>query len=343
MAGKKRLRKIQLAAEVTPGTPVTTATAVWLGEGTLEDTSVHEFPPEDVGLMGGRDRSYTPQTGGLLTMDAVPATFEQIDYVLNAGITYAAGTRDGVAADGYIRTHAFPTTSQYVLGGTGTPKTYTLQGGDDQQGEYAPFGFVSEYEMTGKAGESWMISSKWPTRQIVKQALTGSIALVTPEEMLFGKTKLYIDAVGGTLGSTQVSQTLLEASLKVKTGWEAYFTADGRLDFVSIEQQGEPQMEITLDLTYRHNASAVAEKDAWIARTSRQIQLLIEGTTFANAGTVYSKKTHVINLAGRYEKFNSMEDMDGTDIVKCTFRARYNSTAALFASHINVVDLSALP
>ena len=343
MAGKKRLRKIQLAAEVTPGTAVTTATSTWLGTGTLEDMSEHVFPEEDIGLMGGRDRSFVPLTGGLLTMDAVPATFEQIDYIHNAGITYSAGTRDGVAADGYIRTHAFPTTSQYVLGGSGTPKTYTLQGGDDQQGEYAPFGFVSEYEMSGKFGESWMVSAKWPTRTIVKQALTGSIALVTPEEMLFGKTKLFIDAVGGTLGSTQVSQTLLEASLKVKTGWLAYYTADGRLDFVSIEQSGEPQMEITLDLTYRHNSSAVAEKDAWIAGTSRQLQLLIEGSTFANAGTVYSKKTHVINLAGRYEKFNALEDVDGTDVVKCTFRARYNSTAALFASHINVNALSALP
>ena len=48
--GIKALRRVQLGREATPGT-IVVATAVWRGEGTIEDTRLVEQPSEDVGFI----------------------------------------------------------------------------------------------------------------------------------------------------------------------------------------------------------------------------------------------------------------------------------------------------
>lgn len=335
MAGIRALRKIQLGLEVTPGTPVA-ATALWRGKGTIEDGGEVKFPEEDLGYVSGVDRSYIPMLLAKLSLDEVEATFEQLPYVLAAGVkNVVTGAADGVGTS-KIYSYPFPTTSKNTI------KTYTIEGGDDVQEEEMEYSFVEAFKLTGKANEAVMMQSDWLGRQVTPSTYTGSIAVPSVEDILFQKGKLYIDAVGGTIGGTQKSNTFLGMDLSVKTGWKAQPAGDGFLYFSFAKFVGNPVMEILLKITFEHDSTSVAEKAARLAQTPRQIRLDFDGNAVATPGTLYSTKKLRIDLAGKWETFDKLDEDDGNDIVTGTFRARYNSTAALFASITVVNELTAL-
>jgi len=333
MAGIKALRKIQLGVEVTPGTAVA-ATAIWRGMGTIEDQREVVFSQEDVGYVGGLDRTHVPKLLAAISMDETEATFEQLPYILAAGVkNVVAGAADGSGSD-LIYAYPFPTTAVNTL------KTYTIQGGDNQEAERMEYSFVEAFKLTGKAGEALKMQADWLGRQVALNAFTGSLSLPTVEEILFSKGKLYIDAVGGTIGGTQKSNTLLGMELSVKTGLIPVFAADGNLYFSFMKSTG--QLEIILKITFEHDSTSAAEKVIWRAGTPRQIRLDFDGNAVTTPGTTYSTKKLRIDLAGKWEKFDKLDEQDGNDIVTGTFRARYNSTAALFASITVVNELASL-
>lgn len=337
--GVKALRQIQLHREDTQGTASTDFTP-WRGTGVLEDIRETVFPEEDIGIFGGVDRVYTAKTGGQLTLDEVEATFEQLPHIFDAGIYSATATTD--ASSGYIRTWTFPLVSTDSKSSTDL-QTYSFKFGDNTEVEQAHFGFVSEFTISGSAGEALMAGATFLTREVsTDNDGFETVTVPTVEEILFSKGKLYIDAAGGTIGSTQKSGTLLSMNLTVTTGWQAIHTADGRSDFSFIKQV---QPEIVLEVTFEHDGTAQAEKAAWRAGTARLIQLKFEGTALSttDAGASYDVKTFIINLAGKWEKFDALDEQDGDDVVTGTFRARYNATAARFAQFIIANEVETMP
>ena len=294
MAGVRALRKIQCGVEATAGTAVP-ATTYWRGVGAIEDTQEMKFTEEDIGYLSGVDRSYVPALGAKITFADTPATFEQLPYILAAGVkNVVTGSADGTGS-GKIYTYTFPTTAANTI------KTYTIEGGDDQQEEEMEYSFVEAFKLSGKPGEALMMSADWIGRQVTASTFTGSLSLPTVEEILFSKGLLYIDAIAGTIGTTLKSNTLLGADLSVKTGWKAVRAADGQLYFSFIKSTPP---EVILAITFEHDSTATAEKAFWRAQTARLIRLKITGTTLTTAGTTYTAKTLLIDLAGKWEKFD---------------------------------------
>lgn len=335
MAGIKGFSKVQIGAEATPGTAVPATTILRGAFAAPDDQRQVVFPAENIGYVSGVDRSYIPALGGSITIPEREATFEQLPYTFAAGIkNVVTGVADGVGA-GKIYAYPWPTTS------ANTVKTYTIESGDNQQAEEMEYAFVREFTLTGQPQGALMLTDTWEGRQWTKANFTGALSAPSVEEILFQKGKLYIDAVGGTIGSTQVSSTLLGMTLTGRTGWQSNYTGDGELYFTDIEHTQEA-MELLLNITFRHNASAVAEKDNWKAQTARQIRLAFEGSTLATPGTTYSKKTLHLDMAGKWERFEPLSDRDGMMISTGIFRARYNSTAALFANFTVVNSLVSL-
>ena len=337
--GIRALRQIQLHREDTQGVASTDYTP-WRGTGVLEDLRDTVFPEEDIGIFGGVDRTYTPKTGGQITFNEVEATFEQLPHIFDAGIHNSTPTTDSSSA--FIRTWTFPLVSTDAKASTDL-QTYSFKFGDNAEVEKANFGFVSEFTVSGAAGEALMVGATYMTREVSTDA-DGFETVTVPdvEEILFGKGKLYIDDADGTIGFTQKTGTLLSASLNVTTGWQGNHTADGRIDFSFIKQV---QPEIVLELTLEHETTAMAEKAAWRAGTARLIQLKFEGSALTTTDDLatYDVKTFIINLAGKWEKFGPLDDQDGDDVVTGTFRARYNAEAARFAEIIVVNEVETMP
>jgi hypothetical protein len=127
--------------------------------------------------------------------------------------------------------------------------------------------------------------------------------------------------------------------LNATTGWQAVYTGSGRLDLSFLKQV---QPEIKLDITFEHNATATAEKAAWRAGTARQIRILCEGGALSIAGASYTYKSLIINLAGKWDTFEKIDEVDGNDVVTGHFIARYNSTALLFSGFTVVNETASL-
>lgn len=333
MAGRKALRKIQLGRETVAGTLIP-STTIWRGKGTILDTRKLERVSEDVGIIGGTTRINTPMKGTALAMDSVQATFEQFLHLLEASVKTASPAADGVGTD-YIYTYAVPTTSGNTI------KTYTIEGGDDTQEEEFGYAFVKDWTLTGSGRNGWMMAANWIGRDVVLSTFTGALALPAVNNMNFGMTKLYQDAIGGTIGTTIKSNTLRSATIKFESGIEPKDTADGRLDF-SFAQGTE--YKITADLEFEHDAIALAQKVLWRAETPVLLQIKIEGATaFATPGTTYTVPTLLLNLPGKWENFGKIGEANGNDIVQGKFFSAYDTTSASAASFIDVVELATVP
>lgn len=333
MPGIKALRKIEMGRESSMGTAVASST-VWRGIGTLKDDQELMIVKEDVGIVAPTDRVYVPKLYGQLEMEEIEATFEQMIHIFEAGIKTVTPSQDGAGTD-YISAYPMSISSQNTL------KAYTLEGGDDQQAEEMEYCLVESFSISGVVGEAMKMSATWFGRQVANSTFTGS-SLPTVEEILFGKTKLYIDAGGGTIGSTQVSSTLLGMSLDVVTGVIPVWAADGNLYFSTHKISGD-DMEVKLSMTYEHNASAVTEKGNYRGPTKRLVRLETEGSAAATAGTTYTYKTLLLDLAGYYSDWSKLGEQNGNDVYEVEFTGLYSSGDSLYFQPTVVHELSAVP
>jgi hypothetical protein len=333
MAGVRALRKLQLGKETTKGTAVA-ADFIWRGMGVIKDQHEIIFPQEDVGILGGTDRSYVARYWGELSMPEVEATFEQLPHLFEAGVATEVATRDGTAGSGYIYNYKAPVTSQ------NTTSTYTIEGGDDQQAEEFDYCFVKSITLSGEGQGALMMAAEWFGREVTNTTFTAALAPVTVEEILVNNGYLYIDSTGGSIGGTTVSSTLFGVNLSWTTGLQEYWAVDGSLDFSLTKQTGD---EIVLNLIYEHNASAVLEKAQYRDNSTRLVRLKFEGSSFTTAGTTYSKKTLIVDLAGVYEDWGTLDERDGNDVVEATIRARYSVADDLKAEVTIVNALTVLP
>jgi hypothetical protein len=295
------------------------------------------FPEEDIGIFGGVDRQYFPKLASALEMEEIEATYEQLPHILDAGIKNATPAADG---SGYVRTYTFPIQSSDAVESTDL-QTYSFKGGDNNEVEKFGFGFVTDFVLSGNAGGAWKNSATWAGRELGSDS-DGFVTVTIPavEEMLFSKSSLYLDASSDTIGTTVVSNTLTNATLTIKTGWQAVHTASGRIDFSFIKQV---QPEIKLDVTFEHNATATTEKANWRNGVARLLQIKCVGSALASAGATYTYKTMLIKLAGKWDTFEKIDEVDGNDVVTGHFIAKYNSTSALFASLVVVNELATMP
>ena len=329
MAGIKSLRKIQFGKETTSGNAVAAST-IWRGTGTIEDQRELVFIEEDVGVLQRTDRSCTPKLLGAITLEDTPATFEQLPYILEAGIDLVNTGATDTSGSGKIYTYTWPTTQATTL------RTFTIEGGDDQEAEEMAFCHVPSFTIAGKQSEVMTMSADFIGRTVATTTFTADQTVPAVEEILFGNGVLFIDTVS-SIGTTTKSNTLLEMSYNAATGQIARFPASGNVYFARV---ATVPAEIELQLTFEHDGSATAEKAFWKAETARALRLKFEGSTLTSAGSTYSKKTLIIDLYGTWSKFDALSDDDGNDTVVGTFRGAYNATGTALGS-ITVVNQNA--
>ena len=344
--GIKGLRRLQLGREATPGT-IVAATTVWRGEGVIEDTRVTEFPVEDIGIIPITTRTYQPLYGATISINSTPATFEQLPHIFEMAIKGTTAGSSDTPGTGYSYTYIMPRSStefMYVTPSTsGNPiKTYTVEGGDNNEAEVMQFGYVEDFELKFEAGKAVEITATIKGRQVALQAFTSSTSASVPNvfEILTSKGKVYVDSSTAVIGTTQVTNEILSGSLKVKTGLVSVPTADGSLTFSFVKGT---RPDVTLELTFEHSTFAKAEKVFWRSGSFRQYRLDFSGNALTSTGTVYTTKKLIIDLCGAYEKFGALEDRDGDDTITATLKGAYNATANLFCKFIIVNELASVP
>jgi hypothetical protein len=324
--------RIQLGRETTPGTAVP-ATVVWRGRfANIEDRRTRVVVEEEVGILVNAERSYTSGVLAGLAMPATEMTFEQLPHILEAGI----GTVTPTGANPYVYTYTMPTGNTVNTIKTYTIEAYNVIGVADYR-EMA-YSFVESFSLTGAAGEAWMMSADWLGRIPVTGTPTAALTPPTVEDVLFPKTKLYIDASGGTIGTTQVTGVLMGAEINVTTGLVVVPVGDGNLYFAAHKfVRPEVTFSITMELEQTASNSRVAtERGISETDSVRLIRLSTEGST--------ASRKVVIDLAGKYDlPSGTYENANGNTTATFSGRAVYSSADALFMSIAVTNTLSALP
>lgn len=332
--GIRALRKLQFARNVDSDSgDAIPATTIWRGTGTLEDARDLHFIAEDVGILSGTDRTNTSALNAKLALDATPATYEQLPHILEMNVQTATPTSDSGNGSGWIYNYVIPTTAGNTI------KPYSIQGGDNIQAEVANFMHGTDFTLSGEEQKEWMMSSNLFGRTVVPTTFTPGLVIPAVDELNFGQTKLYIDPDSNSWGTTLFSNTLLQASLKYTSGLIPKFTADGQLYFSWVQTT---MPDIVLTMTLEHDSGSVTEKANWRNELPRLIRLLNQGPALTTPG-IYTYKTMIIDLAGKWLKFTKIGERNGNDVYETTFQGRYNATQASSGRILVVNELSVLP
>lgn len=327
--GSFTYNKVQLGKETTSGTAVA-ADIIWRGPfGDIEDARTRNIVDEQVGLLVPAERSYDSQLAAMISFPETELTYEHAPHIFEAGIG-AAST--GGTTGAYTYEYAFPTGTTL-----NTLSTYTIEAGnavvtgDVREVAYC---FVESFTMSGRQGEAWKISANWRGRTVAESTFTGSLALSSLQEALFSNTSLYIDATGGTIGSTQETGVLMAASFDITTGVVPVFVGDGNLYF-STHKFIRPTINFTLTLELESTDTTVKEeRDIYEANSVRLIRLSCPGT---------SSRDMVIDGAYKYDQVGTYQNDNGNTTVQLSGHAVYSPTDTLFWSTTFTNDLAALP
>ena len=323
MPGIYALREFNLGTMAALGGTTDIPTTVFRGMAMIDDTREVTFPDENVGIIGGVNRSYTARTGSEVPVEGA-CTFEQLPYIFQSGLYTATPTTDASSAEIWEWNMQAVSTDPIA---SSDLSYLVIETGDNQQAEIVRDGFVREFTISGAAGEALQLSATVQARAVTTTTFTAGLSIPDVEEILFSKGKLYIDPSTDTPGTTEKAKTLLNMSLDVTTGWQAIEAADGRLDFADVKRVAE---EGRLEITFEHDASAVSEISAWRNETERVVRLEFEGTALSStdAGATYDTKTFIIDAYGKWENFDPLDESDGNNVVTGTLRIGYSSGAA---------------
>lgn len=341
MAGAKWAQKIQLGRESSAGAAVA-ATTIWRGlGGMLKDNTEVTMVEELTGVPLPTTRNYIGKEEGALSMAATPASFEQLPHILEAGIkSVGTGAADGSGTD---KIYAYPV----GMTTANTIKTYTIETGDNQQAEEMDYCFVEKFTLSGERGQAVMVSADWIGRHVVNTTFTGSLTIPTAETILAPRSWFFIDAVSDVIGTTQISETLLKWELSVQTGWRPKYTLDSelvgggkRFAFAYFDRD---TFKAEFKATFEHNATAVAQKTLFRAGTPRLFQIKIPGSALATAGTLYTNKFLIIDMAAVYTDWDALDAEDGNGIASVTAQIGYDPTAAKGLSITVVNELTTVP
>lgn len=276
------LIQIQAGKETTWGTPVTaTVKLLELDEFSLEPTVDSEvYADIRASEAPGYNAAVTNIEGkgsfsGRLTYDDIPYWLE----MLGGDVTPSG-------AGPYVRAGNAPVGSTAI-----TPKRMTFYKGDGTDAYRMPGGVLTDLTISGKTGEPLMIKGSLIGKQVTSGATLAGLSDRTMNTAMADHITLYIDAWGGTIGTTTIASTGFgfEMALKTNRSLRHYLGALTPGDFNMKKWLGS-----TLKLTVEYNTTSKAYLNNLLgASAAQQYQVRIKAANGANliaqfdfAGTV---------------------------------------------------------
>lgn len=328
--GSSDLRVAQIGKQASFGTPVA-ATAKFMGVTNLS------FKPEvtiqqSTYLQGDlapahAARATDKRGGGKLEGDL---TFEDVVILASASIKGGV-TPTGASAD---------KTWDYAAPLSTTPNVdlRTIEYYDGGQEYELTDAFISNLVISGASGELVKFSSDWLGREIVKSTLTAALSNRATETLPMGMVQLYIDDLGGTIGTTIKAATLIDFSFAYGPNTHLKKFGDGDLRPSAI---GYRRPSASLTVSAEFNASAVAELDKYLSGSSGRLVRLVGLGSVIGGGN----KKFQLDFAGDIMSVGDVwGDRDGNTTVQFTLAARYDS--ATFANYVKlqaINDVATMP
>jgi hypothetical protein len=132
----------------------------------------------------------------------------------------------GVLSAATVYTYTFTPTA-----GSDDVKTATFEGQSDTQGYQFPYSLLDTFDVTWQNGAAVTIDAGLIAQQYVPQAVTGAISDRTGLNGMAGtNVKVFIDAAGGTIGTTPYAG-VLSGKWSLANNWMTFSEGKGNLYF----------------------------------------------------------------------------------------------------------------
>lgn len=258
------LMQYQIGTEVTWGTEVAPTAKL----GLIDDV---EITPEVEGVIFKEKRgSLAPgfvaglnKAGGSAKVSGI-ISYEDIPYWLDS----LAGQATPSGAGPYVYAH------NGTLGTVPTRRKLTLAKGQGSDVHSLLGGIVKEISFKVESGKEATFEASLVGKKVVSDSLA-ALSDRTLNPVLASQFALYIDAVGGTIGTTAITNIAwFSYELKLSTKAEAYFSIGNLNPF----NYREDNWDVTLNMTLELAASSKAYIDSIIGTSLLQHQIRAKAT-----------------------------------------------------------------
>lgn len=312
--------QVQIAKETTWGTAVSPMTAKL-----MDVTDFTLKPIVESTRHKTRRGSFAPAYKSNITKIAAEgsfeslASFEDLPYWIESVFGIATPSGSGT----YTRDYAAPLTSAPT-----SPRIFSVVYGTGSD-IYRGIGIqVAKLTISGERNAPLMVKGDLIGKEVDSSGALAALSDRTTEAILFPSTALYIDASGGTIGTTAIADLWSSFELSIDTG-----RAVRHYNSLKPSRIKEAVFDIELKLTLEFDSTSKAFVDAIVAgSTVFEKQVRIKATS----GT----KVAQFDFAGIAEAAPEIwTDDDGAGSVELTLKAQYNAALANYfkAQCVNAV------
>lgn len=311
MAGELWRSTFQIGKETTPGTTVAATRRMYFGPDSRLSRERAPRPHRFATASRDNVRAFTlgpTMVGGTLKL---PLSASEIIELLLMGI------KGGVT----------PTGAGAAKLWTFTPGTSldaaTLEWDDGARVWEAGGCYVNKLKISGNVKEETTVEAELFGINLAAATLTGSLAERIPDFIEGWETKLFIDALGDTPGTTQVTGTLINWEVEIDNQLGRKYFAANTLNVGAIVS-GE--LGVKAKLTFEASAAAaLTEFNNWDAATKRLARL-----DFGNNETIsgVDKKFVTVDLPGAWESVDLGGTDEGTRVYELGLQYLYDTTNA---------------
>lgn len=347
MPGVKTLQRLQFGKESTNGTAVAATARMMFNGGMLDDQREIKTPDMLVGLYGPVDIAYVESITAALEIADTPLTPEQFPYLLAASFGGpVTGTADGSGSSGYKYVTTIPVDASSSV----TNTSYSVEGGDNYEVMVMDYGKVIKWTVKGTARGTNLMSASMIGQSVTPISNFASTSLVSPNNLVFGGSKLYLDAIGGTAGTTAITNQFFGYEITGEAMWVPKFTGEGSPDTPVWSFALFTNKKITGKITLEHDEAANGSSGLFYAfqnNTPKLMRIDCLGQAYATAGTSTTftggKRGVRFDLPIRITKAPPLEDNEGNNLRTFEFVSNYNTTAATAGTITVCNEVSALP
>lgn len=267
MASPRDLLKVQIGTESSWGTPVApTAQLPLVTDITLTPAITSTVHADMRGSLAPGHVATLDQVSGEGSMTMV-AAYETLPYLLDN--VFSQATPSG--AGPYDRDYAAPDTA------VTTPRKFTLVHGEGSNVYGLTGAVATDFTINFESNAPWTTDNSYIGEAVLTDTFA-SLTTLAATPIMGNDTTLYIDAWGGTIGTTAVTASFFSGSLSVQPGRALVFALGSKVPTQYVENRYAGTLSLTLEVT----AQTKAIVDNLIGGALTQHQIRIKATLGAN-------------------------------------------------------------
>jgi hypothetical protein len=230
----------------------------------------------------------------------------------------------GISGDPVITTPVGGTNTRLHTYKPGDTATATIEWFDGKRGWIGSGFKANTLTIEGSIDGDSTVSADLFGTDVVPGTVTAGLDERDPTFIQAWQTRLFIDAVGGTPGTTAVPGVLVNWNVQIANNLSRVFTASNSK---SADRVIAGELDVTASLTFdADDAAAIDEFNEWLDATSRMVRLEFQDETGFIEGAL--RRFITVDIGGRWTAVDISGENQGVRTYSLSFQSIYNATQA---------------